>query len=85
MTTVRHVQGDAVMTAGVLRSFEPDEGVAGVLLVDNMSETTLRVRGSDRMTIARLACGEPIQFEVVRDGQGRACAIDVSVIIPMVA
>lgn len=54
----------------VLRSFEPDEGVACVLLVDNMSETILR--GSDRMTIARLACGEPIQFGAVRDGP-RSC------------
>jgi hypothetical protein len=74
--------GDAAMTAGVLRSFEPGEGIANVLLVDSMSETTLCVRGSDRVTIASLACGEPIQFEIVRDGQGRVCAIGVSVIKP---
>ena len=70
------------MTAGVLRSFEPDEGVVQVLLVDDMSETTLRVRGSDRVTIARLAPGEPIQFHLVRDNQGRTCAIDISLIKP---
>jgi hypothetical protein len=32
----------------------------------------LHVRGSDRVTIARLPQGEPIQFEVVHDGQGVA-------------
>jgi len=73
------------MTAGVLRSFEPDEGIASVLLVENMSETTLRVRGTDRVTIGRLAPGEPIQFKVIRDSRGRACAVDVSVIEPRVS
>ena len=60
------------MTASVLRSFEADEGVAHVLLVKNFTEVALHVRGSDRVTIARLPQGEPIQFEVVHDGQGVA-------------
>ena len=68
------------MTAGILRSFDADHGLVRVLLVGNLSEATLRVRGSDKSTVARVPCGKPIQFELVRDGQGRACAIDVSVI-----
>jgi hypothetical protein len=66
------------MTAGVFRSFEPDQGLVHVLLVATMSETTLRVRGSDRRTIARLPCGEPISFQLERDRHGRECAIDVA-------
>jgi hypothetical protein len=66
------------MTAAVFRSFEPDQGLVRVLLVATMSETTLRVRGTDRQTIARLPCGEPISFQLARDRYGRACAVDVA-------
>jgi hypothetical protein len=65
------------MTAGVIRSFEPDQGLVHVLLVGTLCEATLRVRGSDRLLVARLPQGEPIRFELVRDRQGRDCAIDV--------
>jgi|HubBroStandDraft_2_1064218.scaffolds.fasta_scaffold1912901_1 hypothetical protein len=66
------------MTTAVIRSFEPDRDLVHVLLVGNLSEATLRVRGSDRSIIARLPCGEPIHFQLVRDRQGRQCAIDVA-------
>ncbi len=66
------------MTTAVIRSFEPDLGSVRVLLVGTLSETTLRVCGSDRSIVARLPAGEPIQFELVRDRHGRDCAIDVA-------
>jgi hypothetical protein len=66
------------MTTAVIRSFEPDLGLVHVLLVGTLSETTLRVWGSDRSTVARLGRGEPIQFELVRDRDGRECAIDIA-------
>lgn len=60
------------MTAGVLRSFEPDEAIACVL-VDNMSETTLRVCGSDRMTIAVWHAASPFNSRsYVMDKVGHA-------------
>ena len=68
------------MTAGVIRSFEPDEGLLRVLLVNDLSERTLRVRGSDKSIVAHLPHGEPIQFQLVHDCRGRACAIDISII-----
>jgi hypothetical protein len=66
------------MTAAVIRSFEPDQGLVHVLLVGTLSETTLRVSGNDRRTIARLPRGEPISFQLARDRYGRACAIYVT-------
>jgi hypothetical protein len=66
------------MTTAVIRSFEPDLGLVHVLLVGTLSETTLRVRGSDRSIVARLGRGEPIQFELVRDRHGHECAIDIA-------
>jgi hypothetical protein len=66
------------MTAGVIRSFEPDQGLVHVLLVGTLCVATLRVRGSDRLVVARLPQGEPIRFELVRDRHGRDCAIDVA-------
>jgi hypothetical protein len=66
-----------LMTTAIIRSFEPDRGVAHVLLVGSLSETALRVCGSDKSIIARLPRGEPIQFQLARDRRGRECAIDV--------
>jgi hypothetical protein len=66
------------MTTAVIRSFEPDLGLVHVLLVGTLSETTLRVRGSDWSVVARLGRGEPIQFELVRDRHGHECAIDIA-------
>jgi hypothetical protein len=66
------------MVAAVIRSFEPDQGIMRVLLVGTMSETALRVRGSDRRTIARQPQGKPISFELARDRYGRDCAVDVA-------
>jgi hypothetical protein len=74
------ILAESSMAAGVLRSFEPDDGVIHVLLIEGLSETALRVCGSDKLTAARLPRGEAIQFQLVRDRQGRACAIDVSLI-----
>jgi len=68
------------MTTAVIRSFEPDRGLVHVLLVGTLSEATLRVRGSDRSTVARLRRGEPIQFELVRYRHGHECAIDVAIL-----
>jgi hypothetical protein len=66
------------MTTAVIRSFEPDRGFVQVLLVASLSETALRVRGSDKSIVARLPRGEPIQFRLARDRRGRECAIDVA-------
>ena len=66
------------MATAVIRYFEPDQGLVHVLLVGTLSETSLRVRGSDRSVVARLPRGEPIKFRLARDRQGRACAVDVA-------
>jgi len=68
------------MTTAVIRSFEPDRGLVHVLLVGTLSEATLRARGSDRSTVARLRRGEPIQFELVRYRHCHECAIDVAIL-----
>jgi hypothetical protein len=66
------------VTAAIIRSFQPDSGIVRVLLAKTLTETSLRVRGSDKSVVARLPLGEPIEFELVRDRRGRDCAIDVA-------
>jgi hypothetical protein len=68
------------VVSGVVRSFEPDQGLVCVLLVEDLCEKTFRVRGSDRSTVAHLLRGDPIQFQLARDRRGRTCAIDIRII-----
>jgi hypothetical protein len=68
------------MTAAVIRSFEADKGLVRVVVAGALSETPLRVRGSDCRTVARLRRGQHIRFSLVIDCTGQGCAVDISAI-----
>ena len=72
------VKRSLTVTAAILRSFEPDRGIVRTLLAKTLTETSLRVCGSDKSVIAHFPLGELIEFELVRDRHGRDCAIDIA-------